>query len=159
MSNKQSTELKKPTSLSRFEEMEHWFNEFLPERFKHPFKDNWPDWPDLEAQFKGRFPRLDLLDRDDDVFIKVELPGVKKEDLDISIRGNVLTIKASTKHEEEEKNGDYQRREISQEEFLRSLTLPESVNSNKTKTSFKDGILELTLPKEEPAKRKTIKVD
>ena len=138
--------------------MEHWFNDFLPERFKHPFKDNWPAWPYLEAQFKSRFPRVDLKDRDDDIFVKVELPGVKKEDLDISIRGNVLTIKASTKHEEEKK-GDYQRREISQETFLRTLTLPESVNSSKTKTNFKDGILELILPKEEPAKRKTIKVD
>ncbi len=163
MANKDKNIVKKPTeskttmALSPFEEMERWFDEFLPDRFMHPFKDNWPAWPDLETP-KGRFPKVDLIDRDNEILIKAELPGVKKEDLDISLTDDVLTIKASTLYEKEEEKGEYHRREISRGEFQRILRLPENVDGDKVKTSFKDGVLELKIPKEKPAKRRTIKV-
>ena len=101
---------------------------------------------------------MDLIDRDDEILIKAELPGVKKDDLDVTLTDDVLTIKASTQHEEEEEKGEYHRREISRGEFQRTLKLPENVDVDKAKTSFKDGVLELKIPKEKPAKRRTIKV-
>jgi len=157
--DKKSTELQNPMALPSFDEMERWFDEFLPHRFMHPFKDSWPAWPDLETYTKGRFPKVDLIDRDNEILIKAELPGVKKDDMDVSLTDDVLTIKASTRHEEEEEKGEYHRREISRGEFQRTLRLPENVDGDKAKTSFKDGVLELKIPKEKPAKRRTIKVE
>ena len=158
--NKKNTALQTKTTkgLSSFEEMERWFDEFLPAHFMHPFKESWPAWPDLEAQTKGRFPKVDLIDRDTEIFIRAELPGVKKDDLDVSLTDDVLTIKASTLEESEEEKGDYHRREISRGEFQRKIKLPSLIVDSKVSSSFKDGVLELTLPKEKPAERRSIKV-
>lgn len=152
-----------PMAFSPFEEMGHWFDDFLPHRFMHPFmhpfRENWPVWQDLEVYREGRFPKTDIIDKDDKIIIRSELPGVKKEDLDISLKDDVLTIKASTCHEEEKKEDEYQRREICRGEYQRSFRLPGSIDSDKIKSSFKDGVLELEIPKEKPAKRQSIKVE
>ncbi|MEE9327916.1 MAG: Hsp20/alpha crystallin family protein [Cocleimonas sp.] len=148
-----------PMVFSPFEEMEHWFDDLFPHRFMHPFKSNWPVLQEMEAYRKGRFPKTDVIDREKTMIIRSELPGVKKEDLDISVKDDVLTIKASTHHEEEKKEDEYHRREISRGEYQRSFRLPGIIDSNKVKSSFKDGILELEIPKEKPAKRRSIKVE
>lgn len=147
-------------ALSPFEEMEHMFDSFFgqpwPRRFMRPFQF---DWGDLPAPFEGRPPKVDVINRDNDVVIKAELPGVKKEDLDVSLSDNSLTIRASTKHEETEEEGEYHRRELSRGEFVRTLTLPAEVDGSKAKASFKDGLLELTVPKNVAAKRHTVEID
>ena len=149
-----------PTVFSPFEEeMERWFDDFLPHRFMHPFRENWPVWQDFETYKKGRFPKTDIIDRDNKIIIRSELPGVKKDDLDISLKDNILTIKASSKHEEDKKDDEYHRREISRGEYQRSFRLQENINSDKIKSSFKDGILQLEIPKEKPAKRQNIKIE
>ena len=142
--DKKSIDLQTPKALSSFEEMERWFDEFLPYRFMHPFKDNWPAWPDLEIH-KGRFPKMDLINRDEEILIKVELPGVNKDDQDVSLTDDVLTIKASTQYQKNEEKEEYHRREIGRGEFQRTLRLPDNVDSDKVKTNFKDGVLELLL--------------
>lgn len=157
--SKKSIAPQNPSALSSFEDMERWFDEFLPSHFMHPFSHNWPAWPDLDLQTKGRFPKVDVIDRDTDILIRAELPGVKKEDLDISLKDDVLTIKASTKKEKQEEKGEYHRREISRGEFQRIMKLPGTIVGDKAKSSFKDGVLELTIPKEKSAKRKTIKIE
>jgi len=161
MANKEKKDIapQKSTPLSPFEDMERWFDEFLPSRWMHPFRTEWPAWPDLETPFKGRFPKVDLVDRDKEILVKAELPGVKKEDLDVTMTDDTVTLKAKTKSEKEEEKGEYHRHEISQGEFQRTLTLPEAVDTGKASASFKDGILELTIPKEKPAKRQSIKVE
>jgi len=103
-------------------------------------------------------PRVDIVDRDDELVVKAESPGVDKKDLDISVTDNAVTIKGSTSHEEKEEKGDYYRCEISSGAYSRTLVLPSEVEADKAKANFKDGVLELTLPKLKKAKRHTIKV-
>ncbi|MGZ8198903.1 MAG: Hsp20/alpha crystallin family protein, partial [Burkholderiales bacterium] len=89
---------------------------------------------------------------------KVEIPGIKKEDLHVSLTGNMMTIKGETKTEEKEEKGDYYRCEISRGSFARSVMLPAEVDDSKAKAEMKDGMLEITLPKLEQAKKRDIKI-
>lgn len=147
-------------ALSPYEDMERWFDDFLSRRWMHPFRHGWLDWPEGEfPAFKMRSPKVDLIDRDNEIVIRAELPGVNKDDLDVSMTENNVTIRAVTTHETKEEKGEYYRREMSRGEFQRTLVLPANVDSDKAKATFKDGIMELTLPKIEAAKRKTIKVE
>jgi HSP20 family protein len=91
--------------------------------------------------------------------IRAELPGVKKEDLDVSITGDRVTIRATSSHEEAEEKGDYYRKELSRGVFSRTVPLPCAVQGDQSKATFKDGVMELLLPKVEPAKRQRIKVE
>lgn len=102
--------------------------------------------------------KVDVIDREKEIFVRAELPGVEKDDIDITIDDQQVTIKASTSHEEKEEEGEYYRHEISRGEYRRNFVLPTKVNSDKAKTTFKDGVMKLTLPKSEPSKRKKIKV-
>jgi HSP20 family protein len=103
-------------------------------------------------------PRVDIVERDDEFVVKAELPGVGKKDLDISVTENAVTIKGSTSQEEKEEKGDYYRCEMSHGTYSLTLALPSDVEADKAKAQFKDGVLELTLPKMKKAKRHTIKV-
>jgi HSP20 family protein len=106
-----------------------------------------------------RTPRVDVIDRDNDIVVKAEIPGVKKEDLDVSMTDTTVTIKGSTSHEEKHEKGNYYRCEISRGAFSRTVALPSNVDTDKAKAVFNDGILELTIPKVEKAKRKSITVE
>lgn len=142
-----------------FDEMSRRFDELFSRRWLSPFERMLPSFPELRAPFEGRMPKVDLIDRDTDVVIRVELPGVAKEDLDVSMTEDNVTIRASMRREEKEEKGEYYRRELSSGEFQRTLRLPTAVKGDQAKATFKDGILELVLPKVEQAKRKTIKVE
>ena len=146
--------------LSPFEEMERMFESHFPRGWMHPFF-HWerPSWGELAAPFEGKMPRVDIVDRDDELVVKAELPGVDKKDLDISVTEDTVTIKGSTSHEEKEEKGDYYRCEMSRGSYTRTLSLPADVDEENTKAKFKDGILELTLPKLKKSKRHTVKVE
>ena len=90
---------------------------------------------------------------------EAELPGVSKEDLDVSVSEKTVTIKASTRREEEKEEGDYHRREISTGLYSRTLSLPAAVEGENARAEFKDGVLRLTLPKSEESKRISIQVE
>jgi HSP20 family protein len=100
------------------------------------------------------------VERNNEFVVKAELPGVKKEDIDVSVENGVLTINAETRSETEEKEGD---RVIRQErrygKYVRSLRLGKAVDEKKVKASYRDGVLELVLPKAEEVKPKKISVD
>lgn len=113
------------------------------------------DMFDFEGQ---RLPSLDVIDRETDVLVRAEMPGIDKKDIDISITDNMLTIKGHSKHEKKVEKGDYHRHEISSAAFARSFTLPGEVDADKTVANLKDGILEITLPKLEASKRRSIAV-
>jgi HSP20 family protein len=105
------------------------------------------------------FPRVDILDHDNDIEVQAALPGVKKEDLEVSVTNQTITIRSCTKEEKKtEEKGKYFRREISRGEFQRTLSLPDNVDGDKAKASFKDGILKVTVPKTEKSKRKSIEI-
>ncbi len=145
-------------ALDPFEEMERLFGSFYPRGWLRPFRSEWPAWGEMKA-FGGKIPSVDLIERDKEIIVKAELPGVDKKDLDISVSENTVTIRGRTSHEEKEEKGDYYRSEISRGEYSRTLTLPSAVDESKAKASFKDGILKLTLPKQKESKRKKIDID
>ncbi len=101
---------------------------------------------------------VDMYETDQDVVIKSSVPGVKAEDLDITITGDTLTIKGETKTEEKVEKANYIRQECRYGAFCRSLTLPTTIVAEKAKAEFENGVLTLTLPKAEEVKPKTIKV-
>ena len=146
-------------ALSPFEEMERLFEGYFPRGWMRPFGWERPSWGELTAPFEGKMPRVDVIDRDEELIVKAELPGVDKKDLDVSVTENTVTIKGSTSHEEKEEKGDYHRSEMSRGTYSRTLTLPTDVEADKAKAKFKDGVLELSLPKMKKAKRHSIKVD
>ncbi len=110
--------------------------------------------------FKGEwYPLVESYMRGDHLVVRVDLPGVNPRDVDISILGNQLVIKGERKAEKEEKKGEYFYRETSYGRFERVLTLPEGVNTDKVHATYKDGILEITMPARAEALPKKITVE
>lgn len=113
-------------------------------------------WPGLKL---GELhPDLDVYQTADDVVVKASLPGIKPEEVDISLTGDILTIKGEHKEEKEVKEQDYFHKERRQGTFSRSIQIPASVKSDKAEAMFENGVLTLTLPKAEEEKPKQIKV-
>jgi HSP20 family protein len=104
-------------------------------------------------------PKIDMYDRKDEVVVKAELPSVEKNDIDLTITKDSITIKGEIKREEEVKEGNYYAAERSYGSFKRMIALPVEVESDKAKAAFKNGILEIVLPKKEEAKPKEIKIE
>ena len=151
---------KTPAVVSPWDEMERWFNEAGRRGWLRPFSQEWPSkMMEGMEPFEGRIPKVDMLDRESDYVIRAELPGVKKDDIEVTLTENTVTIEATTSSEEEKKEkGKYYRREMSRGEFRRTLTLPGGVDDAKADAKFTDGVLELTLPKQEKASGKKVKV-
>ena len=146
-------------ALSPIEDIERMFDNFFRRGLMRPFHWEWPSWGELAAPLEAKLPRVDVIDRDNEIVVRAEVPGVDKDNLDVTLSDNTVTIKGSTSHEEKEEKGDYYRCEISRGSFARTVTLPADVDGAKAKASFKDGMLEVTMPKVTPAQRHTIKVE
>jgi HSP20 family protein len=101
---------------------------------------------------------VDVFETQDEITVNASIPGMKPEDIDISVTGDTLTIKGETQEEKEEKDGNYHLRERRYGAFQRSVVLPTLVNADKAEAEFKNGVLTLTLPKVEEVKPKSIKV-
>ncbi len=104
-------------------------------------------------------PPVDVSETDDEIVVTSELPGMKKEDIKLSLEDNVLTISGEKKEEREEKEKNFHLLERSFGSFRRSVSLPTSIEAGKVKASYKDGVLTVTIPKKEGAKPKEIKVE
>lgn len=104
-------------------------------------------------------PAMDVYDSKDNIIVKVDVPGMKKEDIDVSVHGKTLVIKGEKKQEREVKEKDYIRTERFYGSFNRAATLPAAVDANKVQAAYKNGVLELVLPKKEEAKPKQLKVN
>ena len=146
-------------SLSSFEDVEKMFDDFFSRGWMSPFHFSQPSWSHLPAPFEGRTPHVDVVERDNEIFVKAELPGVDKDDMELTMTENSVTIKGSTKAEEKEEKGNYHRCEISQGSFSRTLRLPDDVDTDKAKAKFKNGVLKLTIPKVKKSKNKKINVE
>jgi HSP20 family protein len=150
-------------ALSPFEEMDRMFDAMFGghrHSLLRPLGVQWPSWgAELPTLIEGRVPRVDVVDRDHEIIVKAELPGVKKEDLDVTVGNNSITIRAKSSYESKEEKGDYYCCEISRGEFSRTVGLPSTVDAEKAKAKFADGVLEMTLPKMDGAKRRTVKID
>ncbi len=104
-------------------------------------------------------PAVDVKETKTDIIVKAELPEVNAKDVDITVDGNMLTIKGERKSEEKKEDEDYCYSERSWGSFVRSLTLPQEVDETKTKASYRDGVLTIKMPRKKEEKAKQIKVD
>jgi len=102
---------------------------------------------------------LDVVEQEGELLVRASVPGVKVEDIDVSIENQVLTIKAETKTDESHKEGGYLVRERRSGSFHRSLRLPESVDADLAKTTYADGVLTVNLPRAESKKAKHLKIE
>lgn len=143
-------------SLSPFTAWEHamdrWFDDFRRRAF--PSLDR--EWP--FAALGAEAPALDMHETNGEIVVKADLPGISKEDVQVELRDSTLVIKGERKKEEEVKERDYYRSERSFGSFSRVIGLPTEVKADAVKASFKDGVLEIHLPKTEEAKRKSLSV-
>lgn len=103
-------------------------------------------------------PRVDITEDDKEYVIKADLPEVKKEDIKLTVQDNVMSISGERKYEKEEKGKKYHRVERAYGSFMRSFTLPEDADGSKVNAEYKDGVLNVRLPKSEKAKPKSIEV-
>ena len=131
------------------EEMNRLFDSFfseLPERRRGLLEGEWA-------------PSVDVAETGDEIVVTVELPGVQQDDVDITVADDILTLKGEKKEEKEIKKENYHRVERSYGSFQRSISLPTGVQSEKAKAKYKDGVLQITIPKAEEAKPKQIKIN
>jgi HSP20 family protein len=103
-------------------------------------------------------PAIDMFQTDDEIVVKAALPGIKADEVQINITGEVLTLKGEVKHEEEKKEKAWHIREQRFGSFERSVVLPTDVVADKAKADFENGILTITLPKAEEVKPKVINI-
>ena len=104
------------------------------------------------------FP-VDVIDEGDKIRIIAELPGFKKEDIEVNIENSYLVIKGERKEEKEEKGRGYIKQERRFGEMSRRVSIPHDIKMDEIKATYNNGVLEITIPKAEPSKRKTIKID
>jgi HSP20 family protein len=110
-------------------------------------------WPATAAGFPAN-----ISENDDHIVVTAEIPGLEPKDIDISVTGDVLTLKAEKKQEKEEKNENFHRVERVFGSFSRSFRLPSSVVLDKVAADYKNGVLRVTLPKTDDSKRREVKV-
>lgn len=108
---------------------------------------------------RGFSPSIELQDENDHFLVSADVPGLKKEDLNISVEGNLLTLQGERKIQQEKKEKGYQYSEKFYGKFTRVVELPTEIQADKVKAAYKDGVLEITLPKSENAKPKKIDVE
>ena len=108
-----------------------------------------------------RIPAIDVRDTGKDIVISAEMPGIRKEDVEIEVGENSVVIKGESKEEEEKKEDNFYHKERRYAQFHREIPLPEEVVGSEAKASMKNGVLEITLPKKEPTGQKkfSLKVD
>lgn len=104
-------------------------------------------------------PALDVSESKDSLVVKADIPGMSKEDIHVSVQKDTLVIKGEKRQEKEVKEENFIRTERAYGSFYRAITLPETVDAANVKANYKNGVLELTLPKKEEAKPKEVKVD
>lgn len=151
-----------------FREIQREFDRML-DRFEREFEDFWErpmrwrhrfrhEFPILSIR-EMRMPSVDLEDRGSDLRLTVDLPGFKKDDVEVEVTDDSVTIQAKRTQSEEEKKKNYIRRERASQAFYRQIHLPEPVRSDDAKASLNNGILEITLPKKEPKEKKKLTIE
>jgi len=141
--------------LTRWErDMDRMRENFFGPRGSHWWPERWFSADELDV----RAPAVDVFEEKDDIVVKAEIPGMDKDNIQVNLTDHTLTIKGEKKKEEEVKEENYYRSERSYGSFFRTLELPRDVHADKVKATFKNGVLEVRMPKTEEAKAKEIKV-
>ena len=137
--------------------MEDFFETFLGRSMMEPLGLRRPVVADFEAP-EFRLPRVDMIDFDDHLLLRAELPGIKKDDIELSISDDSVTIAVVRDVKKEKKEERFYRYELAHGAFERTLDLPKTVDPGKAKAELKDGILEIVLPKALKENRRTLKI-
>ena len=143
--------------VSPFHEFERFFDGFLGRGGMPSLRWDHPLWERFAAFEKG-MPKVDVIDRDAEVVVRAEVPGFEREDLEVSVTDHSVTIKGEHRQEHKAEEGEYFRSEISTGSFSRTVPLPSDIDTEGGEASFKNGILELVLPKLKRASRRNIEV-
>lgn len=132
-------------------------DELLPSGFDDFFKP-WNEWfSNNELWNKAmKVPAVNITESENDYKVSLAAPGLKKSDFKINLEGNMLTISSEKEESRDEKDARYTRKEYSYSSFRRSFTMPEEVSPDKIEATYVDGVLRLTLPKKENAKKSTV---
>ena len=139
--------------IARWErEMDRMFANFFGGRT--PFGSQ-----EISQRLGIREPAVDIYEEGDDIMVKAEMPGVDQNDIDVTVTDNVLVLRGEKQKEEEANEGEYYRSERVYGSFVRSIPLPPEVDAQKANASFKNGVLEIRIPKAEEAKKRQIKVN
>jgi len=138
--------------------VEKWFDEFFDEPH---FPANWMRIPAIRRiqPIEEFSPVIDMFDNKDEIVVKAEVPGMKKEDVHVSITEDSISIKGEMKKEEEVKEDDYYYSERSFGSLSRTLNLPSKIKSNKVVAKFENGLLEIHMPKVDDSKPKEVKIN
>jgi HSP20 family protein len=147
--------VKKETSrvVSPFAEMEKFFEDF----WRRP--SSLLGWPEMRvAEGFEISPSVDIYEEGNELVLKADLPGITKDEVEINITDNVLTLTGEKKKEEKVERENYFRYERSHGSFCRRFHLPDEIDTEKIKAHYKEGVLEVRLPKTEEAKQKTKKI-
>jgi HSP20 family protein len=133
--------------ITRFKrEMDTLWNRFFGEF--QPFTEFEEEW----------LPSMDVAETDGEITVRAELPGLEAKDIDLNVSGNILSIRGEKKEKTEEKQKDYYTRESYYGSFQRSIRLPAEVKGDEVEAHFKDGVLDIRLPKSEKTQSKKIKI-
>lgn len=153
-------------SIMRRNQSQGWWNpvselEKLQQDMGRLFDFSFSRWPERDSGLlEGLWsPAIDIYDSKDHLMVKADIPGLSKDEIEVSVHGDTLTLKGEKKKEEEVKEKDFVRSERFYGAFHRAIKLPVAVDSDRVKASYKNGVLELTLPKKEDAKPKQIQID
>src|SRR5262245_572877 len=133
---------------------------------RSPFRDLAREMEDVFGRFfpggseerTSWMPAVDMVDEKDEIVVKADLPGLDQKDIEVTVHDGTLTIRGERKAEKEEKKDDYYYAERSYGSFLRSLPLPAGVEADQVKATFKNGVLQVHLPKVKGAKGKTVEI-
>jgi HSP20 family protein len=131
--------------------------EMFPTVFDDFFKP-WNEWFD-QGNFWGKVmkvPAVNVTNNKDNFMVSLAAPGLKKEDFRIDVEGNMLTISSEKEETKEEKDEKYTRKEYNYSSFSRSFTLPDEVKKEKIDAVYQDGVLKLTLPKNEETRKASV---
>jgi HSP20 family protein len=135
------------TTLRR--SMERMFDEFLTPRRTPRERRDWALWE----------PAVEMFETKNDVVVRAELPNVDPDKVEVTVSADAITLKGETKHEEEHKERNYYRRELRYGGFTRTLPLVTEVKSSEAKATYKDGVLEVTIPKSERVRSTPVKIE
>lgn len=137
-------------------EMEREFERFFNRPMSLSPRD-WPRWDEWFNQSELALPAMDVIDRDAEVVVRAQVPGLTAEDLEVTVSEQGLTLRGHKRTESEE-TGEFHHREISSQEFVRTVSLPAPVDMDKATASCKDGLLEITLPKREVVRKQKLTI-
>jgi HSP20 family protein len=116
-------------------------------------------WERGTGPASGWWPRIDAFDREKDLVVRVEVPGVSADDIDITVEDRTLTITGKRQFDETTEDGSYHRREIFSGEFKRTLVLPEGLNTDEISAKTDNGLLEVVIPRRPEVLPRKVKVD